>query len=98
MLLLDAGNAVIHHADAPGWLGSVQMDRHFDLVFLDPPFHSDLLTKSCALLASSGCLAEDAIIYIEHAVKAEVVLPDNWVCLKQKSSGQVSYKLFAEEH
>lgn len=94
ILLLDAANAVIKHADVLDWLASVKMDRQFDLVFLDPPFHSDLLAKSCILLGNSGCLAEDAIIYVEHAVTADVVVPDNWVCLKQKSSGQVSYKLF----
>lgn len=94
---LDAGNAVIHHADFLHWLQSVQNDRSrnkaFDLVFLDPPFHSNLLIKSCVLLGSSGCLAEDAIIYVEHAIDENVVLPDNWYCLKEKSAGQVTYKL-----
>jgi 16S rRNA (guanine966-N2)-methyltransferase len=102
--LLGANNAVIHHADALDWLQSISTDENlkqrlngqFDLVFLDPPFHSDLLTKCCVLLAGSGCLAEDAIIYVEHAVDANVVLPDNWFCLKQKKSGQVAYKLFEQ--
>lgn len=100
--LLDADNAVIHHADTLAWLQSAQLDseltqrlnQQFNLVFLDPPFHSNLLTKSSALLNRSGCLAEDAIIYVEHAVDAKVALPDNWYCLKEKSAGQVSYKLF----
>jgi 16S rRNA (guanine966-N2)-methyltransferase len=100
--LLAASNASIYHADFLSWLQSVQVDKrlnqrfnhHFDMVFLDPPFNSDLLAKSCALLNSSGCLAEDAIIYVEHAVDEKVVLPDNWTCLKEKKSGQVSYKLF----
>ena len=92
--LLDTDKAVIHHADTLAWTGSVQIDSHFDLVFLDPPFNSDLLPKTCSLLLSSGCLAEDAIIYVEHAAGVEVGVPDSWVCLKQKTSGQVSYKLF----
>jgi 16S rRNA (guanine966-N2)-methyltransferase len=92
--LLAAGNAAIQHADALDWLRTVQIDSYFDLVFLDPPFHADLLTKCCALLDSSGCLARNAIIYVEHAVNQTVDLPDHWVCLKQKNSGQVSYKLF----
>lgn len=100
--LLDASNAVIYHADTLSWLQSLQKDvglnqclhEKFDLVFIDPPFHSDLLAKSCDFVNSSGCLAEDAIIYIEHAVDANVVLPDNWYCLKEKNTGQVSYRLF----
>jgi 16S rRNA (guanine966-N2)-methyltransferase len=102
--LLDANNAVIHHADALAWLQSISVDKNlgqclngqFDLVFLDPPFHSDLLAKSASLLAASGCLAEDAIIYVEHAADASVELPANWLCLKEKKSGQVAYKLFEQ--
>ena len=98
MAMLDADNASVFHQDALSWLQVASTDtklqQKFDLVFLDPPFRSDLLEKSSALLDRSGCLAEDAIIYVEHAVDADVVLPDNWSCLKQKSSGQVSYKLF----
>ena len=91
-------NVTINHQDALSWLQSAAtntaLKQKFDLVFLDPPFHSDLLEKSSVLLDRSGCLADDAIIYVEHAVDADVALPDNWICLKEKSSGRVSYKLF----
>lgn len=96
--LLDAVEVTVHHQDALDWLRSASADvalhQRFDLVFLDPPFRSDLLVKSGALLDACGCLADDAIIYVEHAVDASVELPASWVCLKQKSAGQVSYKLF----
>ena len=96
--MLETGKTAIYHQDALLWLQSVatkiKLKHHFDLVFLDPPFHSDLLSRSCALLNSSGCLAEDAIIYAEHAVNATVDFPEQWFCLRQKSSGQVTYKLF----
>ena len=95
---LTIDNVTINHQDALSWLQSAAtntaLKQKFDLVFLDPPFHSDLLEKSSVLLDRSGCLADDAIIYVEHAVDADVALPDNWICLKEKSSGQVSYKLF----
>ena len=70
----------------------------FDLVFLDPPFHKNLLAQCCSLLDSSGCLAEDAIIYVEHACDEKVELPANWDCIKQKVAGQVAYKLYIVEH
>ncbi len=66
----------------------------FDLVFLDPPFHSELLARSCMLLNKSGCLAEDAIIYVEHNIGADIKMPGNWSVLKEKKAGQVAYKLF----
>jgi 16S rRNA (guanine966-N2)-methyltransferase len=93
--LLAADGANVLHADTLEWMTGVQHSSYFDLVFLDPPFHSDLLAKSCVLLDSSGCLADNAIIYVEHGVNTNPVLPEKWVCLKQKTSGQVSYELYA---
>ena len=70
----------------------------FDLVFLDPPFHKNLLSQSCSLIDNSGCLAEDAIIYVEHAIDEDVEMPANWDCVKHKVAGQVAYKLYIATH
>jgi 16S rRNA (guanine966-N2)-methyltransferase len=98
MLAADEQQVIIEHRDALFWLRSVKTEKnlasYFDLVFLDPPFHSDLLNESCTLLNDSGCLAKDAIIYVEHELNANVEIPESWTCLKDKSSGQVTYKLF----
>jgi len=101
-LTLDAKAVTVFHADTLSWLQSVgkenslkpYREKQFDLVFLDPPFRSGLLAESAAVLNSSGCLAEDAIIYVEHAVDETVELPENWQCLKNKKTGQVVYQLF----
>jgi 16S rRNA (guanine966-N2)-methyltransferase len=91
-------NASVYHHDALSWLQSaeavIREGDKFDLVFLDPPFDSDLLAKSCKLLSTSGCLAEDAIIYVEHNRDTAIELPENWVALKEKKAGQVAYRLF----
>ena len=91
-------NASVYHHDALSWLQTAEAVKpegdKFDLVFLDPPFDSDLLAKSCKLLNTSGCLAEDAIIYIEHNRDTAIELPENWVVLKEKKAGQVAYRLF----
>ena len=96
---LNASDASVFHQDALIWLRSTQQQQEqvkqkFNLVFLDPPFHCDLLVKASALLVSSGCLTEDAIIYVEHNVDANIVMPENWFCLKEKKAGQVAYKLY----
>jgi len=91
-------NASVYHQDALGWLQTTEAvigeGDKFDLVFLDPPFNSDLLAKSCKLLDTSGCLAEDAIIYVEHNIDTAIEIPENWVVLKEKKAGQVVYRLF----
>ena len=95
---LKAENATVYNQDALAWLQSARAEKHckerFDLVFLDPPFHAGLLTQSCMLLDSSGCLAEDAIIYAEHNTGTDIEVPENWLALKEKTAGQVVYRLF----
>jgi 16S rRNA (guanine966-N2)-methyltransferase len=78
--------------DALQWLQSC--GDKFDVVFLDPPYESDLLTESFRLLEQSGCLAVDAKIYIEHPSQKELpVLPENWQIIRGKKAGQVGYYL-----
>ena len=68
----------------------------FDLVFLDPPFDSDLLPRSAALLEQRGWLAPGALIYVEFAARsAAPPLPPAWTALKAKQAGEVGYHLFA---
>lgn len=95
--LLATDRARVLQTDALDWLASVNCSGQFDIVFLDPPYHSDLLAKSSVLLDGSGCLAGNAIIYVEHNVNENIVLPASWSCLKQKRAGQVSYKLYVKQ-
>ena len=66
-----------------------------DLVFLDPPFQDQLLANTAMALEASGCLKEDALIYVEQAAGHTLAtLPSRWQNLRQKVAGKVSYQLF----
>ncbi len=67
----------------------------FDLVFVDPPYQSGLLTPCCALLEQGDWLAGNAKIYLECEAASEPVVPVGWRPLKQKRAGQVAYYLFS---
>ncbi|MCP8462899.1 16S rRNA (guanine(966)-N(2))-methyltransferase RsmD [Pseudomonas sp. ZM23] len=70
----------------------------FDLVFLDPPFHQDLLQNTCRLLEERGWLAKDAWIYTEsEAVPSSLGLPGNWRLHREKKAGAVHYALWQRE-
>jgi 16S rRNA (guanine966-N2)-methyltransferase len=91
--LLDAGNIQLVIADAVEWLKDNQ--HAFDIVFLDPPYQAGLLGRCCEILESGQSLAENAKIYLEHGPEDDsIVIPEDWECLKHKSAGQVTYKLF----
>ncbi len=91
--LLDADNMQLVIADAVEWLMDNQ--HAFDIVFLDPPYKAGLLGQCCEILESGQSLAENAKIYLEHGPGDDsFAIPENWECLKHKSAGQVTYKLF----
>ena len=72
-----------------------QCNERFHLVFLDPPFHQNLLAPAIDVLLSKSLLAENACIYIEKAQDEPLPpLPAHWQLRKQKQHGQVSSLLF----
>lgn len=67
----------------------------FDIVFVDPPYQSDLLIPCCELLEQRHWLANHAKIYVESDVRDELTeLPENWHCQRSKKAGQVGYRLY----
>jgi len=72
-----------------------QNSKKYDLIFLDPPFKRDLVNATINSIDLSGCLNDNAKIYIEtEAEMKNIDIPDNWHLLKQKTHGQVCYRLF----
>lgn len=81
--------------DSLRWLQQARkMGPSFDIIFLDPPFSSELLTQSIALLADSEVVGAKTLIYIEsQKLISNVELPSGWQLLKQKTAGNVAYHL-----
>ncbi len=91
--ILDARGASVLHADALDFLRS-KPGRRYDIVFVDPPFALDALEETCRLLAETGHLADNALVYIEEARSREgPKLPEHWQVLKDKTAGNVRYML-----
>jgi len=68
--------------------------QQFDLVFIDPPFRQNLALETINKL-TQGWLAEKALIYVEVESEAQLNnLPNNWQLLKEKTAGQVVYRLY----
>jgi 16S rRNA (guanine966-N2)-methyltransferase len=89
-----AGDARVERVDALRFLAGPA--QPFDIVFLDPPFASDLLERAAAALAGRW-LRPGALIYVECAARdALPALPPSWQPLKAKQAGEVGYHLFAQ--
>ncbi len=62
----------------------------FDVVFLDPPYKSELLPEIITQL-NNGWLAAGARIYLEHDSHQDApALPEGWQVLKQTRAGQAT--------
>jgi 16S rRNA (guanine966-N2)-methyltransferase len=89
--LLAAKNLQLHCADALEFAASAVADAtaRFDVVFLDPPFRSNMVAQ--ALPRVAPLLRPLARIYVESAT---VFSPsEGWRILKQGRAGQVHYTL-----
>ncbi len=68
--------------------------KPFDLIFIDPPFHFNLAHKSLELLEQNQWIAPNAYVYIETEKGQSLLLPEHWHCEKEKTTGQVTYRLY----
>lgn len=68
--------------------------RKYNLLFLDPPFASNLLEPISLRLATGCLLADGALIYLEsNRPDLAAKLPPRWALLNSQKAGQVSYYL-----
>lgn len=85
-----ARGAIRGNVDALGLFGCTRIHRRsaidlgdmppalgapFDVAFLDPPYHKDLVAPCLASLRAGNWLAEDALLVVEAAAEEELFAP-----------------------
>ena len=93
-LKCDQNQAQVINQSSLEFLKQAQNQPHFDVVFLDPPFNFGLAEQAIELLATNHWLAPDALVYVETEREKPLSVPTNWALLKEKTTGQVSYRLY----
>ena len=90
---LQAASAEVIQRDAMDYLRNADPEP-FDIVFLDPPFDTDMLSEACSILQKRGLLAENAVVYLERSKSRDKpALPEGWAITHEKVAGKVSYSL-----
>ncbi|MGR5066171.1 16S rRNA (guanine(966)-N(2))-methyltransferase RsmD [Photobacterium sp. DNB22_13_2] len=93
---LEADNAKVLNTDSLAFLK--QPGTPHDVVFIDPPFRKSLLDEVITLLEQNSWLSPHAVIYIEAEKEfGEPVTPAHWHLHREKTAGQVCYRLFERE-
>jgi len=90
--LLDAKQVMIHCAEALDWMASCT--QQFDIVFVDPPYDTDLVKRSLNRLIRYRLLRPEARIYIECSAQEAPTISEQWAVLRQKKAGQICYGLY----
>jgi 16S rRNA (guanine966-N2)-methyltransferase len=86
-------NGHCHSGTAEQFLQRV--DSPYDIVFVDPPFDSQLVGSISTALGREGLLSPEALIYIEMAAAEPLPqMPQQWSLYRDKVSGSVAYRLF----
>lgn len=84
--LLKTTNCQVLVADAQSFLA--QTTKKFDVIFLDPPYNSDLLTQ--VLAQTVPHLSADGVCYIEYETAPNL---DEFSIIKSAKAGKVHYAL-----
>ena len=87
---LGAQQIKVYCEDAIEWLG--RNNQTFDIIFLDPPYNSDLARRSIARLHAHK-LTPGTMVYIETEQRLNLDYPKTWEKLRTGHAGQVSCRL-----
>lgn len=69
-------------------------NQQFNLIFLDPPFHKNLLPETLLLLRQ-GWLAQESLVYIEseNSLELECIIRNTFEIIRDKKAGELRYSL-----
>jgi len=70
-------------------------EEKFDIIFLDPPFHGNLIKKSLDIIFEQNLLAEKGLIYIESEMDLDVEsLTINMKKIGESKGGETKFYLY----
>ncbi|WHN65575.1 16S rRNA (guanine(966)-N(2))-methyltransferase RsmD [Cysteiniphilum sp. QT6929] len=84
---LNIENATIYQRDV---LTHLKTCDNYDVIFLDPPFSSDLLEQSLSSILHNVNIDNDCVIYAEYATNNPPPSLSHFTMLKQTKQGAVS--------
>ena len=68
-------------------LGDAGRMGQFDLVFADPPYGRGLAERALGEALTQGWLSDNAMIVVEEAASAEIILPDGFAFIDRRVYG-----------
>lgn len=92
-LHMDKNKMTVSLLNQNALLPIIPKPKPYDIIFLDPPFQSDLLNQCIPLLKQHAYEKPGTRIYIEMQRAHALNLPLHWHPIKQGQAGHVAYQL-----
>ena len=90
--LFGANRMSIIHSDALRYVDAPHTHA-FDIIFVDPPFHENLVATTLEALAGSDCMTQGTLVYVELETDTHCVLTSTWDPLRHKRAGNTQFML-----
>ena len=94
--LLQAVQVKLHSGGAMSMIEGFKPDS-FDIVFVDPPFDSNLAGLVFERLDKIGCVRRGGFVYVESPVIKPIASPADWRVWRDQQLGEVRMQLFRRE-
>lgn len=70
-----------------------KLDRQFDIVFIDPPYHKEMIEEVLENLHNLELLSDNAIVVIEYSSNEEIRLPPVFQETKKRKIGEATFSI-----
>lgn len=93
---LQAEQVKLHAGGAMSFIEGIAADS-LDLVFVDPPFDSNLGGLVLERLDAQACVRQGGFVYVESPVALQLVPPEGWSVWRDQEMGEVRMQLFRRQ-
>ena len=93
---LQATQVDFHAGGAMRMIEEMEPDS-FDLVFVDPPFDSNLGGLVLERLDNKACVRRGGFVYVESPASLNIPVPEGWSVWRDQQIGEVRMQLFRRQ-
>ncbi|MGA9572962.1 MAG: 16S rRNA (guanine(966)-N(2))-methyltransferase RsmD [Lysobacterales bacterium] len=93
---LQAVQVNLHEGGAMSMIEEFKADS-FDIVFVDPPFDSNLAGLVLERLDKTGCVRRSGFVYVESPALKGIAPPPGWRVWRDQELGEVRMQLFRRQ-
>lgn len=89
----EPSSAAIFQGHCPDRMPKLTAFSPFDIIFLDPPYHQNLLQQAVIWFSQHNVTHEGSYIYMERESSSSIQLPPSWHIHRSQQTRTLTYEL-----